>query len=172
MESKGRERQRLEKRVRYLMIFFMFALVVSGLTAVPLVWEVELLQRMIGVGTRMEQIWPAMAEWISQVHDALLEVDRSYRFLFIGTDWLAFGHLVIGLSFIGPLRDPVRNVWVIENGMLACVLVVPVALIFGALRGVPFFWRLADCSFGVFGILPLWLARSYVGRLAAIKGAA
>ncbi len=29
------------------------------------------------------------------------------------------------------------------------VLVIPYALIFGAVRGIPFWWRLIDCSFGV-----------------------
>jgi hypothetical protein len=76
-----------------------------------------------------------------------------------GTDWLAFAHIVIAVAFIGPLRDPVRNIWVIEFGMIACALVIPLALIFGPLRGIPFFWRLIDCSFGIIGFVPLWLVR-------------
>ncbi len=67
--------------------------------------------------------------------------------------------IVIAVAFVGPLRDPVRNLWVVEFGMIACVLVVPLALICGPLRGIPFFWRLIDCSFGVLGIIPLWLCR-------------
>jgi hypothetical protein len=63
------------------------------------------------------------------------------------------------MAVVGPLKDPVRNLWVVEFGMIACVLVVPLALICGPLRGIPFFWRLIDCSFGVLGILPLWLCR-------------
>lgn len=58
---------------------------------------------------------------------------------------------------MGPLRDSVRNVWVVTFGMIACVLVVPYALVFGAVRGIPFWWRLIDCSFGVVGILPWWV---------------
>jgi len=49
-------------------------------------------------------------------------------------------------------------VWVIQFGMIACVLVIPAALIFDALRGLPFFWGLIDCSFGVIGIIPLLFA--------------
>jgi hypothetical protein len=30
---------------------------------------------------------------------------------------------------------------------------------FGSIREIPFFWQLIDMSFGVFGIIPLWLAR-------------
>jgi hypothetical protein len=49
--------------------------------------------------------------------------------------------------------------------MIACVLVVPFALLVGGLRGIPMFWRLIDCSFGVVGIVPLSLARRYTRRL-------
>jgi hypothetical protein len=31
------------------------------------------------------------------------------------------------IAFIGPLQDPVRNVWVVELWMIACELVLPVA---------------------------------------------
>jgi hydrogenase/urease accessory protein HupE len=82
-----------------------------------------------------------------------------------GTDWLAFAHIVIAIAFFGAIRDPVRNIWVVEFGMIACMLVVPLALIWGGVRSIPFFWRLIDCSFGVFGILPLWLARRNTRRL-------
>ena len=86
-----------------------------------------------------------------------------------GTDWLAFAHIVIAMAFIGPLRDPVKNIWVIEFGMIACVLVIPLAAICGPLRGIPWLWILIDCSFGIFGIMPLWLIRRYIKRLEQIQ---
>ena len=49
--------------------------------------------------------------------------------------------------------------------MIACILVIPWALIFGPVRGIPFFWRLIDCSFGVVGIIPLFLAWRYTRRI-------
>jgi hypothetical protein len=66
----------------------------------------------------------------------------------------------------GPIKDPVKNVWVVEFGMIACVLVIPLALICGPLRGVPWFWRLIDCSFGVFGLVPLEIARRMIVKVA------
>jgi hypothetical protein len=93
---------------------------------------------MIGQGTWMQIIWPAMAAWISFVHAGILETFNAYPFLQYGTDWLAFAHIGFAVAFIGPLRDPVRNVWVIEFGMLACVLIVPTALILGGMRQIPF----------------------------------
>ena len=88
-----------------------------------------------------------------------------------GDDWLAFAHLVIAVAFIGPLRDPVRNKWVIEFGMIACVLVFPLAFVAGAVRGIPIFWRLIDCSFGVVGLVPLSLCYRRIGILEEIKKA-
>ena len=59
------------------------------------------------------------------------------------------------MYFIGPLVNPLRNDWVLYAGLLGCGLVLPLALICGPLRGIPFYWRLIDCSFGIFGALPL-----------------
>ena len=47
-------------------------------------------------------------------------------------------------AVIGPLRDPVRNVWVIQWAMIACVAVTPLALIAGSVRGIPFGWMLVE----------------------------
>jgi len=50
------------------------------------------------------------------------------------------------------------------------VLVIPFAFVFGGLRGIPFWWRLIDCSFGVFGFIPLWLCRLYSKELEQAVG--
>jgi hypothetical protein len=163
------EIQLLRKRVRYLLIFFVVSLVISGLTAVPLKWEIDILQNIIGEGTSMERMWPALARWISLVHRGITEMSQKYPFIFYGTDWLAFAHIVIAVAFWGPLKDPVKNLWIIEFGMIACVLVIPTAMICGPIRGIPFFWRLADCSFGVFGIIPLWITRNYIQQIIALE---
>lgn len=159
----------LRQRTRWLLLFFVIALVLSGATAFPLKWEVEILQKTIGPGTFMQNLWPALADWISLVHKGLTETHQKYPFLFYGTDWLAFAHLVIAIAFFGPLKDPAKNVWVVEFGMIACVLVIPLAMICGPIRGIPFFWRLFDCAFGVFGITPLWIAHRYIRRMAELE---
>ena len=43
------------------------------------------------------------------------------------------------------------------------------ALIFGPIRGIPLFWRLIDCSFGLFGAIPLWLARGTIRQVTDIQ---
>ena len=147
----------------------MLALLVSGLTAFPIKQEIECLNGWIGTGTFMESLWPPMAQWISTVHHGVLDMSRNHPFIFYGTDWLAFAHVVIAIAFIGPLRDPVRNIWVIEFGMIACVLVIPLALICGPMRGIPDFWRGIDCAFGVVGLVPLYLTRRYIKRLGWLR---
>ncbi len=80
---------------------------------------------------------PFLGSWISLVHRALNQLYRDYAFLAYGYDWMAFGHFVIAIAFLGAARDPLRNKWVIEFGMIACILILPYAFVFGALRGIP-----------------------------------
>ncbi len=42
--------------------------------------------------------------------------------------------------------------------------------VFRPIRGIPFFWRLIDCSFGVIGIVPLYMASRYIRRIAELDG--
>ena len=156
----------LEKRIRYLIIFFMAALSISGLTAIPLVWEVGVLRNFLGPGTWFANLWPGMAQWIEAVYKGITTTAVIYPFMLYGTDWLAFAHVVITIAFIGPLRDPVRNRWVIEFGMIACILIIPWGIVFGIIRSIPPFWSVIDFSFGIFGLIPLWLVRKYILQLA------
>lgn len=162
----------LRRRIRFWLIFFVAALAASGITAVPLLAELALLRAVLASQPWLAALWPDLFRWIALVDTALVDSYGKYPFLAYGTDWLAFAHVVIAISFIGPLRDPVRNIWVIEYGMIACLLVIPVALILGGLRGIPLYWRLIDCSFGVVGIIPLWLVRRDILRLAGFAASA
>ena len=93
------------------------------------------------------------------VHEGINDAYTEYPFLAYPNDWLAFGHIIIALFISGAIRDPVRNRWVIEYAIIACVLVIPWGFIFGAVREVPVGWGFVDSAFGVFGIIPLIYAR-------------
>ena len=147
------------QRIRLLLSIFMLGLVASGLTAIPLQWEVGLLELWVGKSALIAQAIPNLMSWISLVNEGVRNGYGRYPFLAYGTDWLAFGHVAIAIAFLGPLRDPIRNLWVIEFGMIACVLVLPWALLFGPMRGIPPGWIVIDMSFGVVGFIPLWIAR-------------
>lgn len=109
--------------------------------------------------------------WLRRVHDALATTGSEYPFLAYGTDWLAFAHLVIAIAFVGPLMEPVRNKWVLIFGVIACLGVFPLALIAGPIRGIPFYWRMIDCSFGLMGAVPLLICLRDVRRLERLGAA-
>jgi hypothetical protein len=153
--------QTLHRRIKLLTWLFIIGLVVSGATAIPLPGELNLLANFLGTKGEASE----MAQWLLRIRDALAQTQAQHPFLFYGTDWLAFGHFVIAIAFIGALRDPVRNRWLFDFGLIACGLVVPFAFIFGGLRGIPIWWRLIDCSFGVFGFVPLWFCRKWAREL-------
>jgi hypothetical protein len=155
-----------------LLVVFVMGLVLSGLTAFPLGTELRILCSLLGIDSSVSPgAYTGLRTWIATVAAALQDVHARYPFMAYGTDWLAFAHLVIAIAFIGPLRDPVRNVWVVTFGLIACIGVVPLALIAGPIRQIPLYWRLLDCSFGVFGAVPLWLARRNILALQALRGA-
>ena len=150
------ERAAILRRLRCVLGLFILALILSGITSFPLQRELESFAALRG----LERIAPAAAgntfdHWILTVRDGLRETYARYPWLAYGTDWLAFAHIVIAIFFIGPLINPVRNIWVLQAGLVACVLIVPLALICGAIRHVPMGWRLIDCSFGIFGAIPI-----------------
>lgn len=153
------EPDRILFRIRIFLIFFTAALIISGATAIPLRWELSILQRIFGSGTYFGEMIPSLSEWLSIVHKALVDISKEYPFLAYGFDWLAFGHFVIAISMLGALHDPIRNKWVIEYAMIACVLLVPYAMVMGGVRGIPFGWRIIDSMFGIVGLIPLFVAR-------------
>jgi hypothetical protein len=150
------------QRIRILIVLFIAGLILSGLSAFPIKTQLEIAHDFI-----QQQQWNnAFTEWIEKVHVGVSDTDARYPFIAYGTDWLAFAHLVIAIAFIGPLRDPVRNIWVIQFGIIACILIFPLALIAGEIRGIPLFWRMIDCSFGVIGGVLLWCCYRMTKKLS------
>jgi hypothetical protein len=149
------------RAIRFWLALFMAGLVLSGVTAFPLQTELHWALSVLEISP-VQRIVEAthLLPWIARVHDGLSETNARYPFLAYGTDWLAFAHLVLAVLFIGPYRDPIRNKWIITFGLIACGGVIPLALIAGHVRGIPIPWRLVDCSFGVFGAIPLLRCRS------------
>jgi hypothetical protein len=154
------------RRIRFWLALFIVGLVLSGITAFPLqaelAWFVSLLHKS-SVQSMAE--CTGLLPWIERVNEALSTTNARYPFLTYGTDWLAFAHLVIAIAFVGPYIDPVRNKWVIAFGLIACGGIIPLALIAGHVRGIPLSWRFIDCSFGIFGAVPLVLCRTHTRML-------
>lgn len=150
------------KQIRIAVGFVIFGLVVSGVTAFPLLHELNLLVALFGDGGDGGFMY-----WIHKVRDGLDATYRLYPFVAYGTDWLAFAHLMIALFFVLPWQDPRRYDGVLKVGVLVSLLVIPLALICGPLRGIPFWWRMIDCSFGLCSLPPLLFALRKIRALPA-----
>lgn len=132
----------LVRRIRRCSWIVAAGLFLSGITAFPLETELRWLAGASGNSGTFH-------DWLSMVYSAVHDTNLNYPYLSYGTDWLAFAHLMLAVLFAGAVKDPVRNKWVIEFGIIAAICIFPLALIAGGIRQVPFFWRLIDCSFGV-----------------------
>ncbi|HOX83066.1 MAG TPA: hypothetical protein PLJ60_21055 [Chryseolinea sp.] len=153
--------EKLNRSIRWILTFFIAGLVLSGLTALPIEWQLQLAHEQIKDWDG--DVW--LVQWLEFVYQGVKETNSKYPFISYGTDWLAFAHFIMALVFIGPWRDPIKNIWVIEFGILACVLIFPFSLIAGAVRGIPLYWRMIDCSFGIFGGLLLLICYYKVKKL-------
>jgi hypothetical protein len=142
---------------------FMILLILSGVTAFPLEWEMKVL-------TSGAEYFPDyLNAWLDKVYTGIRETNRNYPFMAYGTDWLAFAHITIAVFFIGVLKDPVRNIFIIQAGMINSILVFPLAFIAGPIREIPTAWLFIDCSFGVFSFLLLWLCYKKIKKLEKME---
>lgn len=154
---------KIKRRVKTLLLIFIVGLVFSGITAFPIHWQLTQAMNLIHYYEWNNQI----TEWLQQVYQGVDETYSKFPFIAYGTDWLAFAHLMIAVAFIGPLRDPVKNIWVIEFGLISCFCVLPLAFFAGSFRAIPIFWQLIDCSFGIIGGIMLLSVYKDVKKLVA-----
>lgn len=144
------------KNIRRVIVAFIILLAISGITAFPLVTEVVWMKQHL-------DLFPEFFhKWILKVHDSVINTPDVMLY---GTDWLAFAHLIIGLFFIGVYQNPVRNKFIIDVGIIACLAVLPLAFICGTIRGIPFYHQIIDCCFGLFGLIPLYFIKSKINYL-------
>jgi hypothetical protein len=151
---------KIRSRLKIYIAIIIAGLGLSGITAFPLETELAYL---INDGSS------ALQQWLNKVYSAIKTTNESYPFLSYGTDWLAFAHLMLAILFTGPFKNPIKNKWVIEFGIICCLMIIPLALIAGHIRGIPFFWQLIDCSFGLIAIVPLYLCLSNIQKLEKLN---
>jgi hypothetical protein len=143
-------------RYRLALGMFILGLVLSGISALPLQWELAILDRWSGSGQTASNFVPVrIGDFIGFVHSGIEKTYAQFPFFGYGTDWLGFGHFVIAAFFILPFIDPIKYRAILQIGLAACGGVIVLALVAGPIRGIPWFWRLIDCSFGVIGAIPL-----------------
>ncbi|HEY4798399.1 MAG TPA: hypothetical protein VII99_04900 [Bacteroidia bacterium] len=151
------------KQIRILIFVFIFLLILSGITAFPIKSQLDIIYKYI-LSFKEDSV---LRIWFLKVYEGVNKTYEKFPFIAYGTDWLAFAHIVIAVAFIGPYRDPIKNIWVIQFGMIASLMVFPLAFIAGSIRGIPFFWQLIDCSFGLFGFLLLYIIFKKIQQLSS-----
>ena len=151
---------KLIKQIRALTIFFIAALVLSGVTTFPVYTELKWI-----LDSHIFTDDSVMQRWFMKVLAGVKATQEEYPFIFYGFDWLAFAHLIIAVLFIGVYQHPVRNKWIIQWAMISCIGVLPLAFIAGTARGIPIYHILIDCSFGVFGLIPLRIIQIKIKEL-------
>lgn len=137
--------RRMELAIKRRLWIVTIGLLLSGITALPIETELMIGRAVIDFVDMQNEF----SNWIVTVHNGVAVTNAQFPFVAYGTDWLAFAHIVFAILFIGPLKDPIRNIWVVEFGIISCIAIVPFAFIAGHIRGIPTFWQLIDCSFGI-----------------------
>jgi hypothetical protein len=135
------------KNIRIRTALFMAGLFISGLTCFPLQLEMDMANTLFAAWA----ITPP--PFIQNVLLGITETLAKHTFPFYGFDWLGFAHILYAVLFYGVYKDPVKNIWVTQFGLIASVAIFPLAFIMGPLREIPFWWQLVDSSFGVIGLL-------------------
>ncbi len=144
------------KQIRRMVMVFILLLVLSGLTAFPLMTEMKFMM------SHLDAFPVFFHPWIIRVYESVMSTPGVILY---GTDWLAFAHIIISLFFVGVYRDPVRNKFTVDIGIVACFVVFPLAFICGPIRGIPFYHQLIDCSFGALGMIPLFYVKRKIHSL-------
>jgi hypothetical protein len=145
--------------VRMMLTVVSLGLFVSGMTCYFLPWELTTIIDIVwGRGADAWTGFSEMHTFILKMEAAIYHVNEHYPEMFLGTDYLGFAHILLAILFIGPIINPVKNIWVVHFGMICCVLVIPAAFLFGYLRGAPTMHYFVDASFGIGAMLFLLIA--------------
>jgi hypothetical protein len=149
------------RRAKVMLAIVAFGLLVSGVTVWPAVAELK---------TAVRVVW-GDAEPAGELHafvlraiEGLEAVEAEYPFMLYAHDWLAFAHIGLAILFAGAIRDPVRNVWIVQCGLILCALVPVLAAVCIPIRGLPLVWFWFDFAFAPTAALPLWIALRDIRR--------
>ncbi|MBS1747584.1 MAG: hypothetical protein JST21_15585 [Bacteroidetes bacterium] len=155
---------KLLKQIRVLVIIFIVALFISGITAFPVYEELNWI-----INSSFFTQQSVVQKWLLKAWYGVKTAHEDFPFLFYGYDWLAYAHIAMAGLFFGVYQHPVRNRWIVQWAMLTCIGVLPIAFIAGFIRGIPFFHILIDCSFGLLGLIPLRLMQLKIKKLEKLK---
>jgi len=153
---------KLRRKIKAVIIITIIGLLLNGISAVPLQTELKMLLSNPG------SLPAFLGDWWIYVQKGVHDTTKNYRFMRYGFDWLAFAHLLIAIAFIGPLKDPIKNEWVVRWGMTASALSVVMALGWEQRRAIPFWWSCIDASIALVAFIILLLCNNWIQQLKRI----
>ena len=130
-------------------------LFLSGVTVWPAIFELKTLVHLVW-GDRPAT--DGLHQFILLAITGLEETKARYPFMLYAGDWLAFAHVMLSILFAGAIRDPVRNKWIVQCGLIMCALVPFLAGICNPIRQLPAWWFWIDFAFAPGAAIPLWIA--------------
>ena len=134
------------RRAKWMLGIVAVGLLLSGVTVWPAVPELKAAEHIAwGDGDQSGTI----GSFVARAIEGLEQTDKDFPFMLYAHDWLAFAHIVLAIMFAGAMRDPVRNKWIVQCGLLMCVGVPVLAGVGIPLRGLPWQWFFIDTAFGV-----------------------
>ena len=143
------------KRARIMILIVALGLFFSGITVWPMKWELKTFVEIVWGNNEPKNI---IHSFMLQVINGIDAVEILYPFMLYGYDWLAYAHIMLAVLFAGAIRDPVRNKWIVQCGLVMCAIIPVLAGIFIPLRGLPLYWIFIDSAFAPGAALPLWIA--------------
>lgn len=164
MPSIEDRQNRLRRKIKVAIIITIVGLLLNGISAVPLQKELNILL----ANPRM--LPKFLRDWWMYVSKGVRETNNNYPFMRYGFDWLAFAHLLIAIAFIGPLKDPIKNEWVVRWGMIASALSIVMALAWERMRDIPLWWSCIDAFIVIVAFIVLMLCHQWINQLKQITG--
>jgi hypothetical protein len=162
MSNIENRQNRLRRKIKIAIIITIMGLLLNGISAVPLKSELNILLANSGMFPEF------LRNWWTYVDKGVTNTNNNYPFMRYGFDWLAFAHLLIAIAFIGPLKDPIKNEWVVRWGMIASALSVVMALGWERMRAIPFWWSCIDAFIAIVAFIVLMICSKWINQLKQV----
>jgi hypothetical protein len=162
MSGTESDEARLRRKIKIAIVITIAGLLLNGVSAIPLRTELNILL------SKPDALPQFLRDWWRYVDKGVKETTGNYPFMRYGFDWLAFAHLLIAIAFSGPLKDPIKNEWVVHWGMIASALSVVMAFAWEQFRDIPLWWSVIDASIAVIAYIVLWFCNKWIKTLKKI----
>jgi hypothetical protein len=141
-------------RAKWMLAIVAFGLFVSGVTVWPAIPELKLVVNIVWGDAAPTGV---LHQFVLEAIEGLEYMAANYPFMLYAHDWLAYAHIMLAVLFAGAIRDPIRNLWIVQCGLIMCVLIPVLAIIAIPIRALPPFWFWFDFAFAPGAGLPLWI---------------